>query len=1482
MGEKPRDLFQRRKKSKKKHLSQLTALVFLAIFLLTSSVIENSTLVTKDSDFEEEHNVFSPRIRTSTRSEPEYYDLINYDDVLIVRNLNSAMSMQIADYFQVKRNIPPINICNITTITTETISRTGFETDIRTPVEDHITNNGLLGVINFIVTTKGVPLRIAEQDTSDDNWNQPWTIDRASMDAELALILGPYKNNIGDPWWINNPYFDPAPYDDFAFIKYGYFLVTRFTGYDWLDIKNLIDKPESAIGRQGTFILDVDPGRDGGGYQIGNDWLRNANATLTANGFSTYLDETNLFLTNQNNVSGYGSWGSNDGNYPTNSLLNTGFENDGNGDDIPDFWYFVNDTGVGVCERNDTEVRNGGWSVRITRNATNGNSTWAAQNYTVKPDTRYYAAGYANLTGVTSDRGVILQIRAFDSLGKVVAFYNGSIRTGTSGSWVSLGQVHFEPIQNITNISMCVVLSESSGTVYFDDIRLYEIKPHNDWIPGALAETFVSTGGRSFNYPTNYGQSLVADIIRDGVTGVKGYVYEPYLDAIAHPDILFDAYTQGFSSGESYYMASAYLGWMDTVVCDPKLSPYNPSIIPDLTITWENITFSDDTPQEGQVIELYAIIENFGPVSASNVEVRFYLGDPQTGILLETKVLKIPGTGTNSTSILWDTTGYAGYHNITVVVDAADYVFESNESNNIANNTIVVNTGFPTASAGLDDSIDEDSPVSFNGSGSQDNSTIVNYTWDFADGSFGYGVTPTHTFTTSGLFVVVLNVTNEYGLWDLDTVNIDVNNVEPVADAGSDIADLEGVDLFFDGSGSWDTPSDLSTLNFTWDFGDGNIGYGIYPNHTYEDDGFYEVTLMVRDDDGTLSTDILNVTLNNVAPQITPISPLTIPEDIPANIQVYAYDVAGDTLSYFDNSTMFEINPTTGAIYYIPQNDEVGDHLINITVMDEDGGISYIDLFIRVQNSNDPPYIVSQPVTEAIENMNYEYQVLVEDEDLNLSVPDIITYSLDTFPSGMTIDTSGRISWVPTESQVSQVFTVIVNVTDGVAFDIQTYQINVSNVNDAPVIVSTPLTSINEDENYFYDVDAQDEDADDVLLYSLFLKPEGMTIDETTGEISWLPSNLDVGENEILVRVTDLMGSITEQGFTISVYNANDAPVLEFIGDLTAYEDQLFEFQVNGSDEDIGDKLDYFDNSDLFRIDEDSGMISFVPSNDDVGTYTIRITVKDTSNAQDYETLTFTIQNANDPPSIDFLSYYQLTEDVPFYVTVNADDVDMDDTLTFGDDTTLFDIDPLTGEISFTPNNDNVGRHVVNISVEDEDGAVDYVSVIFNVMNVNDPPKIDSTDIPDSEDAVDIKAGDSYTLTITVNDEDPEDSLKFSDDTHLFNINPKTGEISFTPKDKDAGTHQVKITVTDSTGESDEVFLTFKIKGKEAQGTQFIWIILILIIAALVVIILFVFLKGKKGKAKENEMVFSEQQNVVVETPSQGNFPPPPPPPPPQ
>ena len=94
------------------------------------------------------------------------------------------------------------------------------------------------------------------------------------------------------------------------------------------------------------------------------------------------------------------------------------------------------------------------------------------------------------------------------------------------------------------------------------------------FLPGALAETFVSTSARTFK-PTTGGQSRIVDLIEQGVTGVKGYVGEPYTIALADPTILFDRYVRGFTLAEAFYASSRMVLWKDVVIGDPLCAPYS-------------------------------------------------------------------------------------------------------------------------------------------------------------------------------------------------------------------------------------------------------------------------------------------------------------------------------------------------------------------------------------------------------------------------------------------------------------------------------------------------------------------------------------------------------------------------------------------------------------------------------------------------------------------------------------------------------------------------------------------------------------------------------------------------------------------------------------------------------------------------------------------------------------------------------------------
>ena len=91
--------------------------------------------------------------------------------------------------------------------------------------------------------------------------------------------------------------------------------------------------------------------------------------------------------------------------------------------------------------------------------------------------------------------------------------------------------------------------------------------------PGGIAETAVSTSARTFADPKAPWQSLIADLIAQGVTGCKGYVSEPGIAAMAHPEILFSRYNSGFNLAESFYSASWQIHCKDMVIGDPICAP---------------------------------------------------------------------------------------------------------------------------------------------------------------------------------------------------------------------------------------------------------------------------------------------------------------------------------------------------------------------------------------------------------------------------------------------------------------------------------------------------------------------------------------------------------------------------------------------------------------------------------------------------------------------------------------------------------------------------------------------------------------------------------------------------------------------------------------------------------------------------------------------------------------------------------------------
>jgi len=179
-------------------------------------------------------------------------------------------------------------------------------------------------------------------------------------------------------------------------------------------------------------------------------------------------------------------------------------------------------------------------------------------------------------------------------------------------------------------------------------------------------------------------------------------------------------------------------------------------------------------------------------------------------------------------------------------------------------------------------------------------------------------------------------------------------------------------------------------------------------------------------------------------------------EDTPATIDVLANDVDVDNelLTISDvtqgGGGSVKINDD-GTLTYTPNADFTGTDTFTYTVTDQEGEKDTAVVKVEVSAANDPPVIVSKPVTEAMVGVLYSYDVQATDPDKD----DKLTYSLIAQPAGMRIDPlTGLIQWMPVETQKAT-HNVVVKVTDSNSVPASVTQEFAVSVNPTPPRTAT-------------------------------------------------------------------------------------------------------------------------------------------------------------------------------------------------------------------------------------------------------------------------------------------------------------------------------------------------------------------------------------------------------------------------------------------
>ena len=288
----------------------------------------------------------------------------------------------------------------------------------------------------------------------------------------------------------------------------------------------------------------------------------------------------------------------------------------------------------------------------------------------------------------------------------------------------------------------------------------------------------------------------------------------------------------------------------------------------------------------------------------------------------------------------------AGTYSVEVTVTDDDGAADS------AQFQIIITDPFIAASMSSEEIL-QDETVTFNAFHELDDGSFI-YTWHFCDGSTMQGTNVTHIYTQARTFTPWLTVFDGSGDTTLFLPDVTVRNVIPAAAVQADkLQVVEDEAVHFDASGSWDSPSDLPILSYSWDFGDGKVGFGMDVSHAFSGMGNYTVVLTVSDGKAT-STSEVEVEVQNVPP----IADAGIPKERKATVgKAIILDASGTTDTPSDmaglNFTWRIGNDTVYGEVVSYTFVSTGEFTVTLTVRDNNGAVSEDTLTFEVSKSSE-------------------------------------------------------------------------------------------------------------------------------------------------------------------------------------------------------------------------------------------------------------------------------------------------------------------------------------------------------------------------------------------------------------------------------------------------------------------------------------------------------------------------------------------------
>ncbi|MDA8745661.1 putative Ig domain-containing protein, partial [Rubripirellula amarantea] len=468
---------------------------------------------------------------------------------------------------------------------------------------------------------------------------------------------------------------------------------------------------------------------------------------------------------------------------------------------------------------------------------------------------------------------------------------------------------------------------------------------------------------------------------------------------------------------------------------------------------------------------------------------------------------------------------------------------------------------------------------------------------------------------------------------------------------------------------------------------------------------------------------------------------------------------------------------------------------------------------VGVSSSNSAPLITSLPPTRVLAGTTLQYRVEARDVD-----GDQLTWRLIDGPAGLTVAANGNVNWIPKASDLGTTEVTIAVADDFGNETEQNFELSVVSQiqNTAPEITSTPSRFASDSNVYRYVLESFDAENDPVQ-FELRSGPRGAAFDSTTSTVVWQPDDNQYGEQEFVVRVTDVFGAFSDQVFRVDVRCGNLAPAITSLPGTRGVAGRFYTYAVRGDDPEKGELTFALQSPPSgMTIDPTTGLIRWRPTTEQIGNHTVSISVTDPLGATGTQSYTIAV---SDPASSDAVGRSITITSAPVYtvdvgetysypITVqNAADGAV--TYALADAPTGLEISS-AGLISWNPTAGDLGEHVVSVTATNSEGTIARQTYLLSVVSNVLPEFVSS---PTTQ----VTAGETYRYLAKATDADL-DPLRYRvvDGPDGLTVS-QSGNVLWTTEIDDIGSHPVTLSVSDGRGGTNEQAFSITV-GADAES----------------------------------------------------------------